>query len=100
MLRIYFYDMLDIEDFEEMIRFNKNSNVINICPNKDNCQEIGLMPGRAYQVEDIFDIRNNKNGQEECLKVLKIKNLFEYSKYTGDWAPGGSEFTDTVKNNC
>ena len=96
--RINFYDMLDIEDFEDMIRFNKNSNVINICPNKDNCQEIGLMPGRAYQVEDIFDIRNNKNGQEECLKVLKIKNLFEYSKYTGDWAPGGSEFTDTVKN--
>ena len=81
-----------------MIRFNKSINIINICPNKEICQEIGLVEGCAYQVEDIFDVRNNNNGKEECLKVLKIRNLFEYKKYIGDWAPGGSKFTDTVKN--
>ena len=96
--RLNFYDMLDIEDLEEMIRFNKNGNFINLCPNKENCEEIGLMPGKAYQVEDIFDVRNNNNGKEECLKILKIKNLFEYNKYTGDWSSNGSQFTDTVKN--
>ena len=96
--RVNFYDMLDIEDLEEMIRFNKNVNIINLCPNKDTCEEIGLMIGCAYQVLDIFDVRNNNNGKEECLKVLKIKNLFEYNKYTGDWAPGGEKLTDTVKN--
>ena len=96
--RLNFYDMLDIEDFDEMIRVNKNTNIINICPNKDTCQEIGVVKGRAYQVEDIFDVRNNNNGKEECLTILKIRNLFEYNKYTGDWAPGGSKFTDTVKN--
>ena len=96
--RLNFYDMLDIEDLEEMIRFNKNENFINLCPNKNICEESGIIPGRAYQVEDIFDIRNNKDGKEECLKVLKIRNLFEYNMFTGDWAPGGSKLDDTVKN--
>ena len=60
--------MLDIEDLEEMIRFNKDENFINLSLKESNCEEIWLTPGRAYQIED--DVRNNNNGKEECLKIL------------------------------
>ena len=97
--RLFFYDLLDIEDLEDIIRINKATNIINLCPKKNICEEIGLIPGRAYLVEDIFDIRNNNDeGKEECLKVLKIENIFEGDKYKGPWAKNGQYFTPNVKD--
>ena len=57
------------------------------------------MSGRAYLVEDIFDIRNNNdlNGKEECLKILKLENIYESSKYKGDWSKEGKLLTDNIK---
>ena len=97
--RLFFYDLLDMEDLEDIIRINKSVNIINLCPKANICGEIGLVPGRAYIVEDIFDIRNNnEQGKEECLKVLKIENIFEGGKYIGDWAPSGQLFKSTIKD--
>ena len=97
--RLFFYDLLDIEDFEDIIRINKSVNIINLCPKKFICEEIGLIYGRAYLVEDIFDIRdNNDKNKEVCLKVLKLENLFEYNSYNGDWGPNGKLFTQNVKD--
>ena len=96
--RLFFYDLLDIEDLEDIIRINKSINIINLCPKKGVCEEIGLIPGRAYLVEDIFDVRNNNNeGKEECLKIIKIENLFECGKYKGKWSPSGELFTQNIK---
>ena len=96
--RLFFYDLLDIEDFEDIIRINKSINFINLSPKKFICEEIGLIYGRAYLVEDIFDIRdNNEQGKEICLKVLKLENLFEYNNYKGDWASNGKLFTQNIK---
>ena len=97
--RLFFYDLLDIEDLEDIIRINKSTNIINLCPKKNISEEIGLIPGRAYLVEDIFDIRNNDDeGKEECLKVLKIENIFESDKYKGEWSKTGQYFTENVKD--
>ena len=97
--RLFFYDLLDIEDLEDIIRINKNINIINLCPKQNISEEIGLMSGRAYLVEDIFDIRNNNdlNGKEECIKILKLENLYESSKYKGDWSKEGKLLTDNIK---
>ena len=56
---------------------------------------ISALESRIRELEDIRN--NNDEGKEECLKVLKIENLFEWGKYKGDWAPGGKFFTNTVK---
>ena len=97
--RLFFYDLLDIEDLEDIIRINTNINYINLCPKKNICEEIGIIPGRAYLVEEIFDVRNNdEEGKEECLKVIKIENLFECGKYKGDWSFNGNLFNNTVKD--
>ena len=95
--RLYFYDLLDIEDLEDIIRINKSINIINLCPKKEICEEIGLIYGRAYIVEDIYDVRNDNEGKEECLKIIKMENLFEYNKYKGEWSSSGTLFTQNIK---
>ena len=95
--RLYFYDLLDIEDLEDIIRINKSLNIINLCPKKEICEEIGIIPGRAYIVKDIYDIRNDNNGKEECLKIIKLENIYEYNKYKGEWSSNGSLFTQNIK---
>ena len=95
--RLNFFD-IDYDDLENIIRVNKMNNMVFLTPNEENNEKIGILKGKAYQLNEIFDVKTtDSNGNEKNLKLVKIKNLFEYKKYTGDWNPTSNLWNDDIK---
>ena len=57
--RINLFD-LDTEDLKIVIK-NNLENFIFLIPNDQKCKDIGISPGKAYQLKDIFDLGTNKD---------------------------------------
>ncbi len=87
----------DNEDLENIIRINKQKNLIFVTPS-DEGEKNGIMKKKAYQLIEIFDVRTkDENGNEVDLKILKIRNLYEYQNYKGDYSPSSSLLNDDIK---
>ena len=94
--RINVFDM-DIEDTENVIRMNKNDNIISCIPS-DKGISFGLVRYNAYEVIELFDIRSKDNeGNEVDIKLLKMRNMTNASKYKGEWNNNSELFTEDVK---
>ena len=87
--RINLFDM-DVEDTENVIRLNKNDNVISCTPS-DKGTTVGLLRHNAYQLVDLFDIR------AKDVKLLKLRNLTNASKYSGEWNNSSELWNEDVK---
>jgi hypothetical protein len=93
--RINFFD-IDNDDLENIIQVNKNNNMVFLTPNEDNKNKCGIINKKAYQLIDVFEIK--KDDSDEFFKLFKIRNLFEYQNYTGDWNPNSKLWNDNIKN--
>ena len=95
-------NIFDIDDKDlKMILKNNLENYIFLLPNIENYKDIGVVPGKAYQLKEILNISLNNNENEENKEnynlVLKIYNEFEYNKYKDNWSEGDKLFTDEIK---
>ena len=57
---------------------------------------IGLVPGHAYTLMNFFEIET-KIGKE---RLIKLKNPYGFSEYSGDWNDDSDKWTDEIKNKC
>ena len=117
---------LDTEDLKITLK-NNLENFVFLIPNDKKSKDIGIMPGKAYQLKELFDlgpITDNKNDKKENKDkennenkentdnndekkeeieeksniVLKLYNMFEYKQYKGKWSTEGDFFTEEIKN--
>ena len=94
--KLHFFD-IDLDDLENAIRINKGTNKIFVVP-KEESNNIGLIKGKAYELLEIYDIKTkDSDGNEKVLKLVKIKNMFEYDKYKGEWCTESSLWNEDVK---
>ena len=94
--RLNLFD-IDDEDLDNIIRINKLNNLIFVYPS-DEGEKNGIIKNKSYQLIEIFDIRiNNENGNEDCLKLIKLRNLFDYQSYKGDYCPSSELLNEDIK---
>ena len=114
---------LDTEDLKITLK-NNLENFVFLIPNEKKSKDIGIMPGKAYQLKELFDlgpITENKNDKKESKEnnenkenienneekkeeieeksniILKLYNMFEYKQYKGKWSNEGDFFTEEIK---
>lgn len=94
--RINLYDC-DLEDFEIAIKVNKDSNVISLIPYEESINK-GILPKKGYQLLNYFEYNHqDESGNKVLIKLLRIKNMFDYSKWNGDWSKSSSKWEDAIK---
>ena len=94
--RINIFDM-DIEDTENVIRMNKNDNIVS-CSANDKGVNFGLVRANTYEIVELFDIRSkDNNGNEIDIKLVKLRNMTNANKYKGEWHNNSEMFSEDVK---
>ena len=92
---------IDYEDLKIVLQ-NNLDNFIFLVPNSEKCKDIGVVPGRAYQLKEFFDLGENKQDNDDKEDknniVLKIYNMFENNQYKGKWSSEGESFNSDIKS--
>ena len=89
--RLNFFD-IDNDDLDNIIRINKQKNLVFVYPSEEG-EKNGIIKNKSYQLIEIFDI----GGNEENLKLIKLRNLFDYQSYKGDYSPSSDLLNDDIK---
>ena len=94
--RLNFFD-IDLEDLENAIHTNKSNNKLFVTP-KESSSSVGLIKGKTYELVDLYDVKTKDNeGNEKDLKMVKIKNMFEYDKYKGEYSTESTLWNEDIK---
>ena len=96
-------NIFDIDDKDlKIILKNNLVNFIFLIPNSENCNDIGVVQGKAYQLNELYDLVSNNNENEQSkennILIFKIYNEFEFSQYKGKWSSDSESFTNELKS--
>ena len=89
--RLNFFD-IDNDDLDNIIRINKQKNLVFVYPSEEG-EKNGIIKNKSYQLIEIFDI----GGNEENLKLIKLRNFFDYQSYKGDYCPSSELLNEDIK---